>query len=50
MMARTIQSTQQQRGKQIPQTDRKKAQAGKSLPSGTANKKRKMKKGNPRHA
>ncbi len=31
-MARTIQSTQQIRGRQIPQTERKGAQAGKSLP------------------
>lgn len=33
-MARTIQSTQQMRGRQIKQTARKGAQSGKSLPKG----------------
>lgn len=33
-MARTIQSTQQMRGRQIKQTNRKGAQSGKSLPKG----------------
>lgn len=32
-MSRTIQSTQQMKGSQIPQTKRKDAQSGKSLPS-----------------
>lgn len=51
-MARTIQSTGQMKGKQIPQLERKKAQSGSSLPSGKATKKRKGKKkmGNPSHA
>jgi len=44
-MSRTIQSEQQQRGKQIAQDNRKQAQAGKGLPGG----KKPMKRGNPRH-
>ena len=34
MMARVIQSVQQQRGSQIPQKDRKAAQKGKGLKKG----------------
>lgn len=45
-MSRTIQSTQQQRGKQIPQDGRKAAQSGSSLPGG---RKKSMKKSNPGH-
>lgn len=45
-MSRTIQSTQQQRGSQIPQDARKGAQSGSSLPGGS---KKSMKKGNPGH-
>jgi hypothetical protein len=34
-MSRTIQSTQQLRGSQIPQDARKKAQSGSALPGGS---------------
>ena len=44
-MSRTIQSEQQQRGKQIAQDKRKQAQSGKGLPGG----KKPMKRGNTRH-
>lgn len=47
-MSRTIQSTEQMRGRQIPQNERKAAQAGKSLPGGSM-KKSKKRKNNPRH-
>lgn len=43
-MARTIQSEQQKRGRQIPQDNRKAAQAGKGLPGG----KKPMKRGSRR--